>query len=294
MCIIAICAEGRKLTDTEFTECWNGNTHGMGIGWYHEEKTHFEKGFMKLKDATDFYKSFPENINHVVHFRISTSGGTVPELTHPFVLGRNKHEPKNTYVGTTPLLFHNGIVTNYEEYVIMLALTGTHIPEVYNDSMVMAMLFGKLWKNGIPLEKLIMKYSGKYALVFPDKIVYSGDTDFHNEKGVLFSNFGYRTTRLFNDKSYRYDDYDEWDAGYNRKHKNSKHNDLKSCVWSCARKKYVPLSEATAADWTQRPEWFDSAGRFWKWDKWYKMYEHWNNITGKWEHLDVPLLGAKY
>ena len=197
MCVIAICND-RKLTEEELHSCWQNNDDGAGMAWFDGKKHVIEKGYMKY----DEFKSRYENIDifpHVVHFRIATAGGKIPELTHPFVCTR-KSPTSIEWIGKEPVLFHNGIVTNW---YAMADLLGIKVPDNYwSDTRVLASI--------ITEEELdfLKDEGGKYAVLVGKEIVTYGH--FIEVNGIRFSNFSYNG--VWNVYA-GFDYYDNWVGG---------------------------------------------------------------------------------
>lgn len=90
MCIIAIKPAGIKLPATATIEnCWYNNPDGAGFMYAKNGNVHIRKGFMALKDFKGAIKKLEKSIDvtntpMVLHFRITTHGGTAPGNTHPF------------------------------------------------------------------------------------------------------------------------------------------------------------------------------------------------------------------
>lgn len=185
MCIIAVCLK-RKMTPGEVHECWKTNDDGAGIAWMENDKVRVKKGFMKEDDFKAFYQEFPENIEHVAHFRTSTAHGVVPELTHPFVI--NTDSPNVIeYEGDDSVLFHNGIWSDWEKQTFQFFLNnGVRVPDgVWSDSRALAVICNRLGTNVLAL------VSGKFAIVTKTGIFVRGD--YEREEGILFSNSGYKS-----------------------------------------------------------------------------------------------------
>jgi len=119
MCVIAVC-EKRRLTQGEALAMWRSNSDGAGVAWASGGLVKFRKGFMKWKDFSKFYFGSTLPLPHIVHFRISTAGGTVPELTHPFPCTKNA-ETMLSYAGPGPVLFQNGTLRDWAVYVTTIA-----------------------------------------------------------------------------------------------------------------------------------------------------------------------------
>jgi hypothetical protein len=184
MCIIAIC-EDRKLTKTEAENCFKNNNDGAGIGWAEKGFSRYSKGLMSFDEFWYVYESI-NVLPHVVHFRNETSGGVCPQLTHPF----NISEESKVYLdyeGKDPLLFHNGVLTGWDNALLDFYIKKcAKIPDgEWSDSRFVAVLVHHLGKM-----VLKFKHGGKYVLVSPDgNITIFGD--FETVKGVRFSNNSY-------------------------------------------------------------------------------------------------------
>lgn len=179
MCILAFC-EKRKMTHTEFMNCASGNDDGIGFGFNKNGKQAFIKGFMDEKEAWNFYKRFPEKA-HIIHFRLGTAGEVGPKLTHPFICTETSNLLLS-YEGTSPILFHNGMLGNWEKTA---RLHNIPVNKNMSDTRMLAMLIGKL---GVK-EAFRDVYSGSF-IVLHDGTAFMRGT-FIEENGIKFSNTGY-------------------------------------------------------------------------------------------------------
>lgn len=187
MCVIAIC-ENRALTSSEFNECWDSNTHGMGFAFWNGSEITFKKGFMNKKDAKKAYKDIP--VPHVVHFRIASAGEVCPELTHPFLCSK-KSSLLLSSKGEIPVLFHNGTVGNYQTLLLMAIFKTKHFPQGrMSDSRAMAVAVSQVGPD-----LLDMYSSHKWVYVTKDGFRKVGD--WIEEDGVFFSNYTFRRTLGF-------------------------------------------------------------------------------------------------
>jgi hypothetical protein len=185
MCIIAIC-EKRKLTDEEFSACWESNGHGMGYAYWDGEKVISAKGFMEQNEAKAAYNVLP--VPHVVHFRIASSGGICPELTHPFLCTANSKLFKK-YSGTDLVLFHNGTLTDWHSLLMNSIFQTKVIPSgAMSDSRAMAMAVSVLGP------RLLQMYSSqKWVVVSKDGAEKVGP--WVESDTVFFSNRGFEPRR---------------------------------------------------------------------------------------------------
>jgi predicted glutamine amidotransferase len=172
------------MTYKEFENCDDSNGDGIGFGFNKKGKQYYVKGFMDLESAWEFYKKLPEKVAHVVHFRLGTAGGNIPQLTHPFIC--DERSPLFLeHTTEKPLLFHNGMALRWE----MDAET-EKIP-VHNymsDTRMLAILLGKY---GIENKKTILRPSyGKFIILDKGKATLMGE--FIYDKGVYFSNNNFK------------------------------------------------------------------------------------------------------
>ena len=116
MCIIAIKPAGVKLPATETIEnMWYSNSDGAGLMYAAGGTVHIQKGFMSLKDFKAALKRLERSINltdvpMVLHFRITTHGGTSAGNTHPFPVTEKLPLLQMTKSKATLAVAHNGII----------------------------------------------------------------------------------------------------------------------------------------------------------------------------------------
>jgi predicted glutamine amidotransferase len=122
MCIIAVQPKGKKISKKTLRNCWDNNNDGAGLMYsvngeiiVKKELHSFDK-FMQYKLEADKH-----NVNIVLHFRISTSGGVNLLNCHPFKVNNNLHfchngmldiiVPKNSTINDTQI-YNNTILRN--------------------------------------------------------------------------------------------------------------------------------------------------------------------------------------
>lgn len=189
MCLLVYC-ESKKITKAEFETAFKANKDGAGFAYHKDHKNFFVKGFMELEGAWKFYNSRVNVLPHVVHFRTGTAGGVHRHLTHPFIIGGG-HTEHDVYHGKEDLLFHNGVLYRWEEMLYTLAINGVKVEHPYSDTMVLAVLLGRMKTNGYSYKESIALFSGKYIIMTPEKYLMVGD--FTEDDGRFFSNQGYKT-----------------------------------------------------------------------------------------------------
>ena len=206
MCIIAAKPAGVAMPSRDtIRTMWDGNRDGAGLMYLEGGKVTIEKGFMT-------YKSFAKKLDQlekrldltrtpvVMHFRITTHGGTKPENCHPFPItdsiGALKKLTSRTDVGVA----HNGIIhiiprsgiSDTMEYIAsQLAPLKRALPRFYENKNAMLLV-----KNAIDSKMAFLTKEGKIYTV----------GDFVTDKGVLYSN------RSYIKSSPRYRDLGSWNC----------------------------------------------------------------------------------
>ena len=206
MCIIAAKPAGVAMPSRDtIRTMWDGNRDGAGLMYLEGGKVTIEKGFMT-------YKSFAKKLDQlekrldltrtpvVMHFRITTHGGTKPENCHPFPItdsiGALKKLTSRTDVGVA----HNGIIhiiprsgiSDTMEYIAsQLAPLKRALPRFYENKNAMLLV-----KNAIDSKMAFLTKEGKIYTV----------GDFVTDKGVLYSNRSYIKSSL------RYRDLGSWNC----------------------------------------------------------------------------------
>lgn len=180
MCVIAIC-KSRKLTETEIKNMWGQNSDGSGIAYRKGGKMYFKKGIMDKEKLIETIKM--SNLPQVVHFRLASSGPTVPELTHPFCCD---DKPITLEGPADKVLFHNGHWQDAEKIMLNLCIfKGTkiqHLDGRWNDSRIIAFLVGHAGDgilNFIP---------GKFVIVTNNQVVIKMVGEFTEKNGIFVSN----------------------------------------------------------------------------------------------------------
>jgi len=113
MCIIAIKPTGMNLQSEEILkECFKSNPDGSGFMYNNGRKVVIKKGFMSYKDFKNAIDSVPDIISKtvVMHFRITTHGGTSQQNCHPFPLSKHKRDLTKLNATTNLGIAHNGII----------------------------------------------------------------------------------------------------------------------------------------------------------------------------------------
>lgn len=202
MCIICAKNKGIEMPSWDIIEnMWYNNTDGAGLMWVEDGAVHISKGYMRY----DLFKNEVETLGKrlnltetplVMHFRITTHGGTKPENCHPFPItdqiGLLQKLRCNTDIGVA----HNGIlsftprkgISDTMEYIA----TQLSIIKKMNRKFLKHDYLMQLIKNATEGSRLC--FLDKYG-----KIYTTGN--FIEDNGVLYSNNNYKYTYFYGGKS---------------------------------------------------------------------------------------------
>jgi len=189
MCIIAISID-RYLTEQEIRNCFSNNPDGAGFAYVADDKVHVEKGFMTVEALLEAYQGIP--LPHVVHWRTATSGGILPEMTHPYKMTEDSELFTQGDLDVS-VLFHNGIISDWQTSLLNLVTSGQikRMPKGPMNDTRMAAIMASLPNIGDDILEIL---NGKFVKIQPDgEITRWGD--FEQNNGVLFSNNAYRWYR---------------------------------------------------------------------------------------------------
>ena len=207
MCVIAAKPAGIEMpTETQIETMWMKNPDGAGFMYARGGKVQIEKGFMSLKSLKKKLKEVDEkygltSLPVVLHFRITTHGGTKPENTHPFPISDSVGMLKKRRLTTDLGVAHNGIInvtprsgiSDTMEYIAgQLAPLKRAVPGFYKNKDLLQMI----------------AHATDSKLAFMDKkgkIVTVGS--FVEEKGIKYSNRSFESYA-----GWRGVEWDEWDG----------------------------------------------------------------------------------
>lgn len=119
MCIIAVKPIGEELMERKVLEnCFDYNNDGAGLMYNLDGKVYIEKGYMNFKNFYNRLLELDKEIGLkdrglVMHFRITTSGGTSAQNCHPFSISNDEKVLKALNVTTDIGVAHNGIIPSY-------------------------------------------------------------------------------------------------------------------------------------------------------------------------------------
>lgn len=210
MCIIAAKPAGVAMPSQQYIRNMFGyNDDGAGLMYAKDGKVYIEKGFMDedlfLERLEELERSYNmTELPLVMHFRITTHGGTRPENCHPFPVTDSIGMLKKLRCKTNLAVAHNGIInvnprskdiSDTMEYIAgQLAPLRRAVPEFYKNKDLLEMV-----SNAIDSKMVIL--NGKGEMVFIG--------NFENDGGVKYSNHSYMYDSSYRSFTYSYDLYSD-------------------------------------------------------------------------------------
>lgn len=110
MCIILTCDANRRPTAETIDTCWCGNPDGAGYAYATGTDVIISKGYMTLTDFEHALASVPTDVPLILHFRIGTSGGYGPEVSHPYPVTSDLTALHALEVECPVAIAHNGML----------------------------------------------------------------------------------------------------------------------------------------------------------------------------------------
>lgn len=212
MCVI--CCKPHNVpmpTEETLSNMWVNNPDGAGFMYAKDGKVFIEKGFMtydafsraldELRSRVDLDKA-----SLILHFRITTHGGTKPENCHPFPVTDSVGLLKKRKTSTKLGVAHNGIISitprkgisDTMEYIVnQLGPLQKAVPKFYKDPNLMKMI-----SNAIDSKMAFMNGDGKIYTI----------GNFVEEGGIKYSNGSYKAYRWSKSLFDYYDECAGWQS----------------------------------------------------------------------------------
>lgn len=211
MCIIMAKPKGIAMPDEDTMHCmWVHNPDGAGFMYVKDGRVHIEKGFMKYELFKAALKKAAKSVDFkntavVMHFRITTHGGTTPENTHPFPITDSIGKLKKLKQDASIAVAHNGIIPSVTprkgisdtmEYIAtQLAPLSKAVPSFYKDANLMLMI-----SNATSSKLAFLTGAGKIYTV----------GNFISDGGRLYSNTSYEPYFYKKYTATAWSDYDDY------------------------------------------------------------------------------------
>ena len=193
MCIIAAKKRGVHLPSKAVLETmFMCNPHGAGIAWLDDSgKVRIRKGLMTFEEFSTALDAVtascdPVETPMILHFRITTHGGTAPENTHPYPITDSIKRLKALNITTPVAVAHNGIipitprakdVSDTQEWIAsVLSPLSRALPKWYKNPDALTLV-----RNTLQSKLAVLDSKGDITLV----------GDFNEDNGMLYSNYSW-------------------------------------------------------------------------------------------------------
>ena len=216
MCIAIAKPIGVEIpNDDILTNCFNNNPDGAGFAFNHNNEVVIRKGYMKLKDFLDAFHKYDEKFNFknrgvLIHTRITTHGGTNPQMCHPFPINSDEGALKKIEYCSPFAIVHNGIISlTSGEATKKKDMSDTAI---FVQKYLTKIAKNKNWFNNKANIELIEELiDSKMAVLNGNgKIIMT--SGFTEDNGIFYSNSSYKENRY--KKVYNWDWYDDYSYDY--------------------------------------------------------------------------------
>lgn len=196
MCVIVHKPTGIAIPNDEVLKnCFNKNPHGSGILLYRQNSSHLEihKGLMTFEDFKNTLTSLNIQVDDelVLHFRITTSGGTNPENCHPFPISSDINQLKQLRINTKQAFVHNGILGKGDEK-LKLSDTQLFVQEVMAAPNVVNYLDDKMVQQII--EQIADSSGSKFFVADAEKKIFERYGKWYEVNSCFYSNVYWQHT----------------------------------------------------------------------------------------------------
>ncbi|MCQ2449780.1 MAG: hypothetical protein MJ132_06295 [Clostridia bacterium] len=220
MCIAIYSLKGNPVPSDEILKtCFRNNEDGAGFAFNTDNgQVRIEKGFMKFDDFLKAFHKFDKRFDFknrgvLIHFRITTHGGTNKSCCHPFPISENEKALKKTSLQSSYAAIHNGIIRLTSDTADKRK--GMSDTMVFVEQYLSKIATNKGWFNNAQNFKLI------YDLIDSKMAVLNGKGEIHategfakGEDGNYYSNTSYMDYYGFGLGCYGYDLFDDDAYGY--------------------------------------------------------------------------------
>ena len=190
MCIIVAKPAGIQCPSLETLEtCFNANPDGAGLMWADGDQVRIIKGFMAFDEFSSTLKALGDvtNTGLVMHFRITTHGGTRPECCHPFPLTDDDTALRALDTTTAVGVAHNGVIHGQATD----ATTSDTMAYIRDVLAPLQRMTGDLLASDDAMTGVESTVGSKLAFLEPDGAITTIG-DFIEDSGVFYSNASFK------------------------------------------------------------------------------------------------------
>ncbi len=210
MCIAIYSLKGNEVPkDDILRTCFHNNSDGCGIAFNNDNnQVQIVKGFMDFDSFITALHQYDENYclrdrGVLLHFRITTHGGTNPSNTHPFPISSNPKHLKKTKFISNYACVHNGIINLTADRKSDLSDTMLFIRDYLTK-----IGSNKGWfYNKKNIELIEMLIDSKMAILNGNGEIISTSGFHKGSDGNFYSNTSYKTSYY---GLYDYSFFDSW------------------------------------------------------------------------------------
>lgn len=247
MCIAIYSIKGNDVPSHEILEtCWENNPDGAGFAFNDKGQVKIVKGFMTYAAFIATFKEYEKkydfkNRGVLIHFRITTHGGTCKECCHPFPIVADEGILQKPEVISPYAAIHNGIISlTSTEATKRTKMSDTM---VFIEKYLTKIASNKNWFNNKSNFELIDDLiDSKMAVLNGDgDIMCTSGFDKDEKDGNFYSNTSYKWPRYSYKKYYGSYDWDSpyYGTGYN--YGKSENKSLPASSTNSDKKKYVSV-----------------------------------------------------
>ena len=210
MCIAIYSLKGTEIpTDDILKTCFRNNQDGAGFAFNTDNnQVQIVKGFITFESFITAFHEYDKkycfkNRGVLIHFRITTHGGTSPNNCHPFPISENKKHLKKLRFNSNYAVIHNGIIT-------MTASTKSELSDtmLFIKDYLTRISSNKGWFfNNKNTELIEMLIDSKMAILNGNGEIISTSGFHKGSDGNFYSNTSYKNTYL---SLYDFGFYDSW------------------------------------------------------------------------------------
>ena len=213
MCIAIYSPIGNPVpTEAIFKNCFTNNPDGAGFAFNIDGHVQIVKGLMTFDKFLQTFNEYAGKYGFtdrgvLIHFRITTHGGTQPSCCHPFPLSDNPKMLKKTECTTNFAVVHNGIITltSYEA----TASKGMSDTMIFVRDYMSKIATNKGWFKNPNNWELIESLAGSKIACLNGAGQIECTSGFHQGvDGNFYSNTSY------SDYYYSYRGKDAWETSY--------------------------------------------------------------------------------